>query len=486
MEHRQLIVCLCLGLLLWVFSDPSVAATDMVAHYKLDETSGTVATDSSGYGNDGTYTNSPTLGTAGPYPGDIATAVDFDGSNDHVALGNLNVSGSQITIAAWFKADSFPGTASRIVAKANGSGLSDNYWSLTSYSSGGSNFLGILLKTDSGGTVFIPSSTEALEIGEWTHVAAVYNGSTLKLYKNGVEILSSAVTGNITSGPTVPVWIAGSPSNEKYFDGRIDDVRIYSKSLSAEEVAELYGLVDHWKMDEGAGTTAADATAFGNDSTLAGATWTTDCAGKGALVFDGVADTAATNVAFDPPATGTVAFWMQAAGTPAVRQRIFGLNGNWEARIETNGNISFDLGASPYYGNEPFAAFDIVDQDRWYHIVASFNDVDDSYAVYVNGELQASGTSPVNLVPQSPGILSFGTRTGSGENWKGSLRDFRVYNRWLANSEISTLSGLAGYWKLDETSGTVAVDSSPNGNNGTYTNGVLLNQPGNVNQAADF
>ncbi len=470
-----------------VISDQEIAELyGLIGHYKLDETSGTVAADSSGLSNDGTYTGSPMLGVEGAYPGDVETAADFDGTNDHVNLGNLDVSGSGLTIAAWINADNYSGSASRILAKANGAGLSNNYWSLTTYSSGGNNYLGILLKTDSGGTRFLPSGNSPLKAGKWHHVAAVYNGSTLKLYKNGVEIYSTSVSGNVTSGPTVPVWIGGSPSNEKYFDGRIDDARVYNRSLSAEKIAELYGLVGHWKMDEGVGTTAADSTPFANDTTANGATWTTECTGENALAFDGAADTATTNANFDPPATGTVAFWMQAAGTPAVRQRIFGLNGNWEARIETNGIISFDLGASPYYGNEPFAAKAIVDDGRWYHIVASFNDVDDSYVVYVNGELHASGTSPVNLVPQSPGILSFGTRTGSGENWEGSLRDFRVYNRWLANSEISTLSGLAGYWKLDETSGSVAVDSSSNGNDGTYTGGVLLNQPGQVDLAADF
>lgn len=87
---------------------------------------------------------------------------------------------------------------------------------------------------------------------------------------------------------------------------------------------------------------------------------------------------------------------------------------------------------------------------------------------------------------QVDGILAFGTRTGNSEYWQDALRDFRDYNRWLSGSEISTLSGLVGYWKLDETSGTVATDSSPLDNDGTDTNGVLLNQPGNVNLAAKF
>jgi len=459
-----------------------------VGHWKLNEVTGTIAADSSNTGNAGTYFNSPLLGQVGPYPGDLATASQFNGTSNFVEIADnpaysTHVS-SGITVAAWVKVIAFDTDAHAqvrqpIVAKGNSG---DWEWALYVYDWAAAGFS----VWQQGGSSHSEISGGSIPVGTWVHVAGTFEGGVAnRVYINGQEVAQgTSFTGSAHDGIT-NVRIA-SRLDGQFLNADISDVRIYSRALTPSEIADLYGLVGHWKMDEGIGTTTADSTTYANNATISGATWTANCAGQNALAFDGVSDSAATNAAFTPPATGSVAFWMQASGTPAVRQRLFGVNGNWEARIETNGNISFDLGASPYYGNEPFAALDIVDKDRWYHIVASFNDVDDSYAVYVNGELQASGISPVNLVPQSPGILSFGTRTGSGENWEGSLQDFRVYNRWLSSSEISTLSGLAGYWKLDETSGTVAVDSSPNGNDGTYTGGVLLNQTGNIDQAADF
>jgi hypothetical protein len=137
--------------------------------------------------------------------------------------------------------------------------------------------------------------------------------------------------------------------------------------------------------------------------------------------------------------------------------------------------LSFDLGGSPYVGNEPFSTLDPVDANgEWYHVAALFDDADNSYSVYLNGALRASGISPVDLVPQSPGILSFGTRTGSTEYWQGALRDFRVYSRKLCPAEIGQMYGLIGNWKLDETVGSTADDSSLLGNNGTYQGGVSL------------
>ena len=68
---------------------------------------------------------------------------------------------------------------------------------------------------------------------------------------------------------------------------------------------------------------------------------------------------------------------------------------------------------------------------------------------------------------QAAAVLSFGTRTGSTEYWSGALRDVRVYTRKLCPAEIAELYGLVGHWKLDETSGTTAADSSGLGRNGT-------------------
>jgi len=470
MQQRHLPNCLLLGLFVCLFcSKPSAEAANLVGHWKLNETSGTIATDSSALGNNGTHVNSPLPGQVGPYPGDLGTALQFNGTSNYVVITDDSAYSSHvstgITVAAWvkvlaFNTDGYSQTRQPIVSKGT---IGDWEWALYVYDYGAAGFS----VWQQGGSSHTEISGGNLTVGSWAHVAATFEGGVAnRVYINGQEVaLGTTFTGSANDGVS-NVRIA-SRTDGQYLNADISDVRIYSQPLTAAEIAALYeGLVGHWKMNEGSGTTAADATASANNATLNGATWAGSYAGN-VLAFDGTGDTAATNTAFTPPATGSVAFWMQASGTPSVRQRIFGVNGNWEARLETTGKISFDLGASPYVGNEPFATGIVDEQGRWYHIVAMFNDVDNSYSVYVDGQLQASGISPVNLVPQSAGILSFGTRTGSSEFWKGSLRDFRVYSRWLSGVEVAELYGLVGHWKMDEGAGTTAADSTAFANDAT-------------------
>ncbi len=450
-------------------------ATGLIGHWKLDESSGALATDSSGNGHDGTYGNGPLLGT----PGIQNTAVQFDGTNDKVTIPDDPSFSSHtttgLTVSAWVQVlavntDLHSQTRQPIVAK----GYSGNWeWALYIYSTQRAGFS----SWQCGGSGHNElSGGPTIPLGVWTHVAATYqDGVANRVYVNGLEVASSTSFIGSPCDSNRPVLI-GSREDGQYLNAMIDDVRIYNRVLSATDVAALHGLVGHWKFDDAAGTVAIDSTSSGNDANLFdNTTWISDCVGKGAIEFDGSGDYARTGQNFSPPSMGAVAFWMRGSGTLSSRQRLFGVNGNWEVRQETNGTLSFDLGASPYVGNEPFSTLTAVDEkDRWYHIVAMFDDTDDSFSVYIDGELITSGTSPVNLVPQAAGPLSFGTRTGSSEYWEGALRDFRVYNRRLANSEITNLSGVIAHWKLDETSGSVAVDASAAGNDATYIGSPLL------------
>ena len=90
------------------------------------------------------------------------------------------------------------------------------------------------------------------------------------------------------------------------------------------------------------------------------------------------------------------------------------------------------------------------------------------------------------MVQQPADILSFGTRTGSTEYWNGALRDVRVYSRKLCPTEIAALYGLIGHWKLDETSGTTAADSSGIGNHGTYSGSPTLGVAAAVDLGTHF
>jgi hypothetical protein len=245
----------------------------------------------------------------------------------------------------------------------------------------------------------------------------------------------------------------------------IRDVRLYNRQLTSSELVD--GLVGYWAFSEGSGTSAADSSGLGNTATLSGgATWTSDCTGNNnALLTNGTGGIAQTNAQFDPPSTGTVAFWMRSTGTPAATQRILGLGGDWEIRQDNDGLVVSDLCGDGSTNIGTVTPLTTV--GTWYHFAATFDSTNNSYAIYVNGQLERSGINPVTLSKQAAGVLSFGVRTSTTDYWNGALRDVRVYNRKLCPIEIEQLYGLNGYWKLDETSGSTAADSSGMGRNGT-------------------
>jgi hypothetical protein len=303
-----------------------------------------------------------------------------------------------------------------------------------------------------------------LNTGEWYHVAATWNGSTVRIYVNGVLDNTPASKTGYTGYDARPLYIGGRAGAD-FFDGLIHEVYLYNRALSQAEIAVLAGSSGVWKFDEGTGATAVDASGVGNNATLSGgATWVTDCAGNKALQTNGAGGVAATGSSFTPPAEGAVAFWMRpAAGS--TQRRICGNGGDWEVRHQADGTLAFDLcgeGGTAFCTTEP-----LDDSSRWYHVAANFNSADDSYEVYIDGELHKAGTNTVNMVQQAAGALSFGTRTGSTEYWQGALRDFRVYSRKLCPYEASELAGLAARWKFDETSGSTADDASGWSRNGT-------------------
>jgi hypothetical protein len=86
-------------------------------------------------------------------------------------------------------------------------------------------------------------STRAVPVGRWTHVASTYDGSSLRVYVNGRVAGTKAVTGRTcASGEPLAVGAKNNPTKgllEAFWDGRLDDVRIYGRALSLDEVRQL-------------------------------------------------------------------------------------------------------------------------------------------------------------------------------------------------------------------------------------------------------
>ena len=206
------------------------------AHWKLDDGTGPTAVDSVG-GHDGTLVSNPDWVT-----GRLDGALDFNGTSDYVDAGTFDVSGSGLTMMGWFNAETIPTSDGRIVSKADGPNDFNAWWQLSTTDSGSNRYLRMRIKAG-GTTTTLADSSVNLATGQWYFAVATYdNSGAMKLYLDGVEIRSGthSVTGPVDAGPTVPVAIGANGTAERFFDGILDDVRVYDRALSATEISDLF------------------------------------------------------------------------------------------------------------------------------------------------------------------------------------------------------------------------------------------------------
>jgi chitodextrinase len=194
-----------------------------VAAYSFNEGSGTTVTDASGTGNIGTI-GTATWSTQGKYGGALA----FNGTSAKVTI--LDAPSLRLTNAMTLEAWVFPTSASSAWQDAVYKGTDNYYLSASSCCSGLPVGGGIF-----SGTYGEAYGASALAVNTWTHLAATYDGSTLRLYVNGVQVASKAQTGTLATSAGV-LTIGGDPIYGQYFAGRIDEVRVYSTALTPAQV----------------------------------------------------------------------------------------------------------------------------------------------------------------------------------------------------------------------------------------------------------
>jgi len=209
----------------------TVRADTPVSHWRLGEASGTVAADAMG-ANPGVYTNSPTLGAPSLLGSDTAnTATTFDGAVQYVRVpdsASLKLT-SPMTLEAWIKPAALPaaGSFASVVTK-------DNTYSIQ--------FNGPRLEftvIQSGSRKRLQAPAGAVVAGQTYHVVGTYDGATRRLYLNGVQVVSGALTGAATT-TTNPVLIASWDGRSEFLRGTVDEVAVYKTALAPARVTAHY------------------------------------------------------------------------------------------------------------------------------------------------------------------------------------------------------------------------------------------------------
>ena len=232
------------------YADPG--STGLQAKWKLDDGSGTVAADASGNSHTGTLVGGPAWSDDVPSSATTTGSLDFDGTDDKVEVPNdptLNPAGS-FSVSAWAKVEGSDGTV-RTVISSRDSVYSGGTYTLRGYMiyANASNNWHFML---GDGSAWNSATGDVVATDRWTHVVATFeqtgtDGDVLTgtscLYVNGELVATRTTARYVPQANGYPLRI-GTGANESStgnfrFNGKIADVRVYSRLLSAEEISAM-------------------------------------------------------------------------------------------------------------------------------------------------------------------------------------------------------------------------------------------------------
>jgi len=424
----------------------AVMANSPVSYWRLGETNGTTAVDSAGF-NDATYTGTVSLG-APPVPtSDTDFSVDFagTGSADRPNAANLNPSGP-FSLEVWTRPNSgasgcIVGSQYRVSSRG-GYALYGNFFGVPSY------FIDVGLPDANVNRLI---GTTVPQVGVPVHLVFTFDGTNGVLYVNGAAEASAAIE-VFERNPVAPFTIAKRSDDAAPWNGAVDEVAFYNGALTESQVKQhtLAGMPLQVALAP-ISQVVADTKPVGtpHDGLNNGALWQAADAGRsGVMKFLGTNTTQITlaNNADFQSTIGTISFWVRSPATndPGTGPgnegaMLFDWRGAAGAVIvlKDDGTIFFQT--VPGNANS-FSSVSVVDNDVWHNITITYDQQEGGLVeIYVDGLLdtQSSGTAAWNWEART---IELGRSHDA--YWRplnGYLDDFRIYNRILDSTEISTL-----------------------------------------------
>ena len=453
-----------------VYSD-EVLADNPVGYWRFEETSGAVAADSSGNGNDANIVGGVTLGADGALGVTGDRAMEFDGATGHIQLpGTWGDGWTELTIEAWvYTEQPITGDFQSVVSGHNPSAFA--HFQLHS---GGNS--GVYTNAGFVATPIVP----ATPTGQWRHVAITSRSGESIVYVDGQQLGSAngAAYSSITASGNVSIGLGHAGG--RWFHGRIDEVAIYDTALPAEriELHHLAGvaatdpnptnteLLAHWTFD----TDATDQAGTHDGALGGGASITGESiVGGGALDLrdvNGYVDIPST--VLDQETSFTIAYWISADTLESICCSSVYANDSWspgklrvnvdtatgQAELGVNGNSSF-----------PRSVAAIPADSSWIHVAWTYDAGAQTVTSYIDGQPElATVLDTAALVGVGPATIGAWDATGGGLHTRfldGRLDDLQIYRGLLSETEIGDLAALGG--------GSPAGDSPGGGAGSTST-----------------
>jgi len=239
----------------------------LVAYYKMSEGTGTSLSDNSGNGNTGTLTNGPVWKNSGCFAGPRQT-LDFDGTDDYVNISNGVVLGNTFTQEIWIYPTDATETYRGLIGKQSVVSSAQRPPCLYQY--------GLKVHFGFGNGTWLPDLTpDVLTINKWNHLAASFDGTTYRIYVDGVLVYTSGVASGQTPNEVGQDELGrGEIAN---FKGKMDEVRIWTDVRTEAEIRDNMmrtldcyetGLAAYYRMDQYDATTLYNMASGSYNGTL--------------------------------------------------------------------------------------------------------------------------------------------------------------------------------------------------------------------------
>ena len=413
-------------------------------------------------GNNGTL-----VGGAGFAPGMVGEAFSLDGIDDYIAVTNaVDFAQSDYSIDGWFKTST--GGQEQDIFSAAKAGTALFGLLVEVGGDGGLRYLHRPVAGQSGGTNI--TTDFLVNDGVFHHFAAVKNGPMMKLYVDGSVAGTGSDPNDITFALDILIGrllqsVEGGAG--RFFQGIIDEVELFNRALTAEEIRAIYeagsagkikpepppppepipppaGMMSWWSFNEGAGEIAHDIWGSSDGLLMNGPIWTGGVV-DGALSFDGVDDYVAIPDSQNLDITDeiTIEAWIHPAtpinGYVLSKQEDTGPSGAYSIGIsDDTDRIDFRFNGTNFRSS--FTLF-----NRWSHIAFTYSSSAGEVKNYINGVLvdTYSHTGPISITDDP---LQIGRRLPNNFFFNGLIDEVSIFNRALSEDEIRAIyeAGSAG------------------------------------------